>query len=65
MDLAGSGGRDLKGNKRTNKNQSSDQKFSTYNQSLRISCLKGYPVRVVRYNSMFLFLSDYAFPRVP
>ena len=43
-----SGGRDLSGNKRTNKNQSFDQKFEKYNLSLKISCLKGYPVRVVR-----------------
>ncbi|EES17520.1 E3 ubiquitin-protein ligase ORTHRUS 2 [Sorghum bicolor] len=44
----GSGGRDLSGNKRTNKEQSSDQKFEKLNAALRISCLKGYPVRVVR-----------------
>ncbi|KAM0912067.1 hypothetical protein ACQ4PT_013030 [Festuca glaucescens] len=44
----GSGGRDLSGNKRTNKEQSSDQKFENYNAALRLSCLKGYPVRVVR-----------------
>ncbi|CAI0440349.1 unnamed protein product, partial [Linum tenue] len=44
----GSGGRDLSGNKRTNKDQSSDQKFEAANQSLRLSCIKGYPVRVVR-----------------
>uniref|UniRef100_A0ACD5UJ26 Uncharacterized protein n=1 Tax=Avena sativa TaxID=4498 RepID=A0ACD5UJ26_AVESA len=44
----GSGGRDLSGNKRTNKEQSSDQKFEKMNASLRVSCLKGYPVRVVR-----------------
>ncbi|KAG8084671.1 hypothetical protein GUJ93_ZPchr0010g8847 [Zizania palustris] len=44
----GSGGRDLSGNKRTNKDQSSDQKFEKLNAALRISCLKGYPVRVVR-----------------
>ncbi|KAL1823266.1 hypothetical protein ACET3Z_010044 [Daucus carota] len=44
----GSGGRDLSGNKRTNKDQSSDQKFESYNESLRFSCKKGYPVRVVR-----------------
>ncbi|KAG8066872.1 hypothetical protein GUJ93_ZPchr0005g16170 [Zizania palustris] len=44
----GSGGRDLSGNKRTNKVQSSDQKFEKLNAALRISCLKGYPVRVVR-----------------
>ncbi|XP_040379957.1 E3 ubiquitin-protein ligase ORTHRUS 2-like [Oryza brachyantha] len=44
----GSGGRDLSGNKRTNKEQSSDQKFEKLNAALRISCLNGYPVRVVR-----------------
>ncbi|RZC51698.1 hypothetical protein C5167_020125 [Papaver somniferum] len=44
----GSGGRDLSGNKRTNKNQSFDQKFEKYNEALRVSCRKGYPVRVVR-----------------
>ncbi|KAK3141015.1 hypothetical protein QOZ80_5AG0408960 [Eleusine coracana subsp. coracana] len=44
----GSGGRDLSGNKRTNKEQSFDQKFEKMNAALRISCLRGYPVRVVR-----------------
>ncbi|KAM1185860.1 hypothetical protein ACFX2G_015432 [Malus domestica] len=44
----GSGGRDLSGNKRTNKKQSFDQTFDKYNKALRLSCLKGYPVRVVR-----------------
>ncbi|XVE66083.1 hypothetical protein DITRI_Ditri08aG0052600 [Diplodiscus trichospermus] len=44
----GSGGRDLSGNKRTNKAQSSDQKFEKLNEALRLSCRKGYPVRVVR-----------------
>ncbi|KAL5733853.1 hypothetical protein ACOSP7_031714 [Xanthoceras sorbifolium] len=44
----GSGGRDLSGNKRTNKTQSFDQKFEKYNEALRVSCWKGYPVRVVR-----------------
>ncbi|KAK9104017.1 hypothetical protein Scep_020861 [Stephania cephalantha] len=44
----GSGGRDLSGNKRTNKEQSFDQKFEKYNEALRVSCRKGYPVRVVR-----------------
>ncbi|GAV82875.1 YDG_SRA domain-containing protein/zf-C3HC4_2 domain-containing protein [Cephalotus follicularis] len=44
----GSGGRDLSGNKRTNKEQSFDQKFEKYNEALRVSCKKGYPVRVVR-----------------
>ncbi|XP_045822617.1 E3 ubiquitin-protein ligase ORTHRUS 2-like [Trifolium pratense] len=44
----GSGGRDLSGNKRTNKNQSFDQQFENMNEALRLSCRKGYPVRVVR-----------------
>lgn len=44
----GSGGRDLSGNKRTNKEQSFDQKFDKSNEALRISCKKGYPLRVVR-----------------
>ncbi|CAA7017911.1 unnamed protein product [Microthlaspi erraticum] len=44
----GSGGRDLSGNKRTNKDQSSDQKFTNSNEALRISCKMGYLVRVVR-----------------
>uniref|UniRef100_A0A1J3DQJ8 RING-type E3 ubiquitin transferase n=1 Tax=Noccaea caerulescens TaxID=107243 RepID=A0A1J3DQJ8_NOCCA len=44
----GSGGRDLSGNKRTNKVQSSDQKFTKSNEALRLSCKTGYPVRVVR-----------------
>ncbi|KAJ7957167.1 E3 ubiquitin-protein ligase ORTHRUS 2-like [Quillaja saponaria] len=44
----GSGGRDLSGNKRTNKEQSFDQKFEKYNKALLVSCLNGYPVRVVR-----------------
>ncbi|XAR48247.1 Histone-lysine N-methyltransferase [Bertholletia excelsa] len=44
----GSGGRDLSGNKRTNKTQSFDQKFEKMNEALRVSCRKGYPVRVVR-----------------
>ncbi|PIN05843.1 Histone-lysine N-methyltransferase [Handroanthus impetiginosus] len=44
----GSGGRDLSGNKRTNKEQSFDQEFKEQNQALRVSCNKGYPVRVVR-----------------
>lgn len=43
-----SGGRDLSGNKRTNKEQSFDQKFEKMNEALRVSCKKGYPVRVVR-----------------
>ncbi|KDD73129.1 YDG/SRA domain-containing protein, partial [Helicosporidium sp. ATCC 50920] len=44
----GSGGRDLSGNKRTNKFQSHDQKFDSMNQALRLSCERGLPVRVVR-----------------
>lgn len=48
MDLHGSGGRDLSGNKRTNKDQSFDQTFEKYNKALQVSCMKGYPVRVVR-----------------
>ncbi|WOL11468.1 hypothetical protein Cni_G20231 [Canna indica] len=44
----GSGGRDLSGNKRTNKEQAFDQKFEKLNAALRVSCLRGYPVRVVR-----------------
>ncbi|KAL9261123.1 E3 ubiquitin-protein ligase ORTHRUS 2-like protein, partial [Drosera capensis] len=42
------GGRDLSGNKRTNKKQSFDQTFCSGNEALRLSCRKGYPVRVVR-----------------
>ncbi|XP_047978344.1 E3 ubiquitin-protein ligase ORTHRUS 2-like [Salvia hispanica] len=44
----GSGGRDLTGNKRTNKKQSFDQSFKSSNEALRVSCREGYPVRVVR-----------------
>ncbi|KAL0054420.1 hypothetical protein WJX82_008650 [Trebouxia sp. C0006] len=44
----GSGGRDLSGNKRTNKEQSFDQKFESSNKALLISCQKGLPLRVVR-----------------
>ncbi|XVF54792.1 hypothetical protein PTKIN_Ptkin05aG0210100 [Pterospermum kingtungense] len=44
----GSGGRDLSGNKRTNKDQSFDQEFKSGNESLRLSCKNGYPVRVIR-----------------
>ncbi|XP_024371573.1 E3 ubiquitin-protein ligase ORTHRUS 2 isoform X2 [Physcomitrium patens] len=44
----GSGGRDLSGNKRTNKEQSFDQKFDKMNEALRVSCKHGFPVRVVR-----------------
>ncbi|KAJ1288806.1 hypothetical protein BS78_02G116300 [Paspalum vaginatum] len=43
----GSGGRDLSGNKRTNKEQAFDQDFMKLNAALRLSCLRGYPVRVV------------------
>lgn len=44
----GSGGRDLSGNKRTNKVQSFDQTFTSMNQALKLSCERGLPVRVVR-----------------
>jgi len=44
----GSGGRDVKGNRGTNKKQSFDQKFKHRNEALRLSCRKGYPVRVIR-----------------
>jgi E3 ubiquitin-protein ligase UHRF1 len=44
----GSGGRDLSGNKRTNKIQSFDQTFDAMNKALKLSCLHGLPVRVVR-----------------
>ncbi|PPR98127.1 hypothetical protein GOBAR_AA22546 [Gossypium barbadense] len=44
----GSGGRDLSGNKRTNKIQSFDQEFKSANDALRLSCRKGYPLRVIR-----------------
>ena len=44
----GSGGRDLSGNKRTNKEQSFDQKFESSNKALKTSCDRGLPVRVVR-----------------
>ncbi|KAI7999922.1 E3 ubiquitin-protein ligase ORTHRUS 2 [Camellia lanceoleosa] len=44
----GSGGRDLSGNKRTNKTQSFDQKFNKMNKALWVNCRKGYLVRVVR-----------------
>lgn len=46
--MSHSGGRDLSGNKRTNKEQSSDQKFANANEALRLSCEMGYPVRVIR-----------------
>ncbi|XP_057791489.1 E3 ubiquitin-protein ligase ORTHRUS 2-like [Salvia miltiorrhiza] len=44
----GSGGKALDGNKRTNKEHSFDQEFAEGNQALRVSCVKGYPVRVIR-----------------
>lgn len=44
----GSGGRDLSGNRRTNDKQSFDQKFDKSNLALKVSCKRGYPVRVVR-----------------
>ena len=50
-----SGGRDLSNNRRTNKDQSSDQKFEKMNEALRVSCRKGYPVRVVRYVEIISF----------
>lgn len=43
-----SGGRDLSGNKRTNKEQSKEQVFEKMNKALKVSCREGYPVRVVR-----------------
>lgn len=46
--MHGSGGRDLSGNRRTNEEQSFDQKFEGYNEALRVSCKNGYPVRVIR-----------------
>ncbi|KAM7266326.1 hypothetical protein ACFE04_004223 [Oxalis oulophora] len=46
--FTGSGGKDLSGNKRTSKTQSSNQKFEKMNDALRVSCQKGYPVRVIR-----------------
>ena len=52
MAVNGSGGRDLSGNKRTNKEQSFDQKFEKMNEALRVSCKKGYPIRVVRQVSL-------------
>jgi E3 ubiquitin-protein ligase UHRF1 len=45
----GSGGKDTAGNKGTNKRQSSDQQFKDRNEALRLSCRKGYPVRVIRF----------------
>ncbi|KAK4485215.1 hypothetical protein RD792_007842, partial [Penstemon davidsonii] len=43
------GGRELKeGNKRTCKKQTSDLKFTLHNEALCVSCLNGYPIRVVR-----------------
>lgn len=44
----GAGGRDLSGNKRTNKVQSSDQEFEGANKALLKSCSDGLPVRVLR-----------------
>lgn len=48
LNLLYSGGKDLSGNKRTNKQHSKDQEFTKLNQALRLSCVQGYPVRVVR-----------------
>lgn len=44
----GSGGRDLSGNKRTNKAQAHDQTFESFNKALLKTCERGLPVRVVR-----------------
>jgi E3 ubiquitin-protein ligase UHRF1 len=44
----GSGGKDLSGNKRTNKVQCADQVFEGGNQALVQSCIDGLPVRVLR-----------------
>ncbi|KAF5829117.1 hypothetical protein DUNSADRAFT_16535 [Dunaliella salina] len=44
----GSGGKDLSGNKRTNKAHSFDQTFDKMNKALQLSCSLGLPVRVVR-----------------
>ena len=44
----GAGGRDLSGNKRTNKVQSCDQEFEGANKALLKSCTDGLPVRVLR-----------------
>lgn len=52
---ADSGGRDLSGNKRTNKLQSFDQTFDKFNAALRVSCRNGYPVRVVRLAFVYSF----------
>ncbi|PWA88179.1 zinc finger (C3HC4-type RING finger) family protein [Artemisia annua] len=56
----GSGGRDLSGNKRTNKTQSFDQKFDKSNEALRVSCKKGYPLFV-----FFPFISIYKLKQTP
>lgn len=56
--MLASGGRDLSGNKRTNKLQSFDQKFDKLNEALRVSCFKGYPVRVVRSVGAFNFQNN-------
>ncbi|EOA33907.1 hypothetical protein CARUB_v10021399mg [Capsella rubella] len=44
----GSGGKDLSGNLRTNETHSFDQEFTYSNKALRLSCERGYPVRVIR-----------------
>ena len=44
----GSGGRDLSGNKRTNKVHDFDQEFTKFNAALKTSCELGLPLRVVR-----------------
>ena len=46
----GSGGKDLSGNKRTNKVQCAHQVFESSNQALVQSCIDGLPVRVLRSN---------------
>ena len=44
----GAGGRDLRGNKRSDNQQSKDQSWTRENQALVDSCIKGLPVRVIR-----------------
>jgi len=51
-----SGAEDLDGNKCTTKKQSSDQEFENYNLALRVSYLKGFPIRVFNYD---IFLLQY------
>lgn len=54
---AWSGGRNLSGNKRTNKVQAVDQEFEKSYEALCVSCKKGYPVRVVRSEEALLLCS--------